>query len=263
MRTKDNGASGDVASRRDAHDVAAAIIRLAEARGNPISNLQLQKLLYLCQLAYTWEHGTPMFPDEIRAWQYGPVVPDVYHEYSYRGASSLHKAMARKRVWRGGSELKFVDAPVGELDEGAMAVVKSILAKWGNATAWELVAESHKPGGPWDIVYNGTGEAAGYDEVIDPMRYARWYDPEMHSVKGAGDRGTTASDGEDDEHRIEAAAPRIPSDAAEAEPADDRGAVTIRLPAATAERARRLASKRGQGTAEWLEGLVNGILSAI
>jgi uncharacterized phage-associated protein len=249
--------------RRDAHDVAAAIIRMTEGNGKPISNLQLQKLLYLCQFAYAWEHGSLMFENRIEAWQYGPVVPEVYHEYSYRGASSLHKPHTHKRVWQPYPVCKFMNVPVDELDEGAMVVVKSILAKWGNATAWELVAESHKPGGPWDIVYNGTGEATGYDEVIDPMRYARWYDPETHSVKGAGDRGTTDSDGEDDEHRIEASELRLPSDAAEAGPADDRIAVTIRLSAATAKRAGQLASERGQGIAEWLEGLADAIISAM
>lgn len=46
--------------------------------GFPISNLQLQKILYYIQRDFL-RIGKPAFPDAIEAWQFGPVVPNVYY----------------------------------------------------------------------------------------------------------------------------------------------------------------------------------------
>lgn len=54
-----------------------------------ISNLKLQKLLYYaqgCVLAIT---GDPLFNDEIQAWEHGPVVPDIYHQYKEFGRNDI------------------------------------------------------------------------------------------------------------------------------------------------------------------------------
>ena len=54
-----------------------------------ISNLKLQKLLYYaqgCVLAIT---DKPLFNDNIVAWEHGPVVPSVYHEYKNNGKSGI------------------------------------------------------------------------------------------------------------------------------------------------------------------------------
>jgi uncharacterized phage-associated protein len=43
-----------------------------------ITNLKLQKMLYFAQAYYLSKIGKPLFSDDIEAWAYGPVVPDVY-----------------------------------------------------------------------------------------------------------------------------------------------------------------------------------------
>lgn len=44
--------------------------------------LKLQKLLYLAQgFSYAF-NDKELFPEEIEAWVHGPVVPQVYYEYS-------------------------------------------------------------------------------------------------------------------------------------------------------------------------------------
>lgn len=59
--------------------------RLYELSGKNISNLVLQKLLYLIQ-AYSLiddNQPGPAFTDTIEAWQYGPVVPKAYYGFKY------------------------------------------------------------------------------------------------------------------------------------------------------------------------------------
>lgn len=73
-------------------DVAKYILSLTDTeRGQVISNLALQKLLYYCQgyyLAFT-NGKEPLFNEDIVAWKYGPVVVDVYNNYKDKGCEIL------------------------------------------------------------------------------------------------------------------------------------------------------------------------------
>ena len=50
--------------------------------GDSITHLKLQKLLYYAQAWSLVLLGKPMFYEKIQAWTHGPVVPEVYDEYS-------------------------------------------------------------------------------------------------------------------------------------------------------------------------------------
>lgn len=72
-------------------DVARYIINYSNRMKYGISNLKLQKLLYFVQaefLAFT-ERKEPCFMEEIEAWGFGPVVPEVYQEFKQYGSSNI------------------------------------------------------------------------------------------------------------------------------------------------------------------------------
>jgi len=58
-------------------------------RGDTISNLKLQKLLYYMQGFHLAVFDSPLFGEEINAWQYGPVVPEIYHHFKDCGSNTL------------------------------------------------------------------------------------------------------------------------------------------------------------------------------
>ena len=63
-------------------DVARYILTLVDVdKGDIISNLKLQKILYYIQGYHLAYFNKPLFNDKIEAWKYGPVVVNVYHEY--------------------------------------------------------------------------------------------------------------------------------------------------------------------------------------
>lgn len=53
------------------------------------SNLKLQKLVYYAQGLHIVCYGHPLYKEKIKAWKYGPVVPDLYHAYKRYGASGV------------------------------------------------------------------------------------------------------------------------------------------------------------------------------
>ena len=67
-------------------DVAKYIVSYSTQQGKSISNLKLQKMLYYLWVDYYKSTGRELYVDDICAWQFGPVVPDVYYEFcSYAG----------------------------------------------------------------------------------------------------------------------------------------------------------------------------------
>ncbi|MGA8142178.1 MAG: type II toxin-antitoxin system antitoxin SocA domain-containing protein, partial [Desulfobaccales bacterium] len=71
-------------------DVAKYFLSLTdEESGELISNLKLQKLVYYAQGFHLVFYDTPLFSERIEAWTYGPVVPDLYHEYKSHGPCSI------------------------------------------------------------------------------------------------------------------------------------------------------------------------------
>ena len=71
-------------------DIANKIISKTDLEhGDTISNLKLQKMMYYQQGFHLAYFGTPLFDEDIVAWQYGPVVPSIYQEYKSFESNSI------------------------------------------------------------------------------------------------------------------------------------------------------------------------------
>lgn len=103
---------------------------------HPITNLQLQKILYYIQKTFL-KNNIKAFPDDIEAWQFGPVVPNVYYHYCGFGAMPITFVYNEK-----------------EIEEEDKVVIDSIVVAKRELEPWDLVAETHKPNGAWDKIYN-------------------------------------------------------------------------------------------------------------
>lgn len=75
----------------NALDISRYIINLCNDHDIEISNLKLQNLLYFVQAAFLMEHNTPVFSQDIIAWQYGVLIEDVNQEYRRFGSMSIPK----------------------------------------------------------------------------------------------------------------------------------------------------------------------------
>lgn len=75
----------------NALSVARHIIDYCNEQGRGISNLKLQKILYFVQAEFlvSTPKNQPCFKDRIEAWDFGPVVPNVYHQYKMFGSAAI------------------------------------------------------------------------------------------------------------------------------------------------------------------------------
>lgn len=72
-----------------ASSVASYVICWCNDANVSITNLKLQKLLYLLQGYYSAIYENRLMEEDFYAWQLGPVVPSVYKEYSIYAAKEL------------------------------------------------------------------------------------------------------------------------------------------------------------------------------
>lgn len=101
-----------------------------------ISNLKLQKLLYYAQGVYVAVTGRCLFDDNIVAWEHGPVVIDVYHEYANYGASGI--------------EYDKDNPPKESYTEEEMDILEKVYQYFGQYSAWKLRNMTHEER-PWKI----------------------------------------------------------------------------------------------------------------
>lgn len=73
----------------DVQDVSEYVIVYSESKDCGISNLKLQKILYLIQSYFLIQTKNPCFSEYIEAWDFGPVIPDVYRKYKQFGSTDI------------------------------------------------------------------------------------------------------------------------------------------------------------------------------
>ena len=150
-----------------AHDVATYIISEYWKRGEIITNLKLQKILYYIQ-GYAYRFcNMAAFSEDIYKWPYGPVVPDVYFRYNHYHASPLQKTTKKDMT----SALFYL-----KRDVALFGVIKDVIQASIDYSASDLVNKTHQEL-PWgnasdnSIISNQS--IAGYFYENDPLKINR------------------------------------------------------------------------------------------
>lgn len=103
-----------------------------------LSNLVLQKILYLAQLRYKRDHlHQRLISASFEAWDYGPVIPEVYHQVKAFGSDPVRNVFHS------------VNDEPGPFDADLFVSV-DLLARKSPA---QLVALTHRSRGAWADFY--------------------------------------------------------------------------------------------------------------
>ncbi|MDG4982034.1 DUF4065 domain-containing protein [Lactococcus lactis] len=69
--------------------VANFIVDYGKKINKPVSNLQLQKIMYFVQGAFLDKYHQPIIDGQFSRWQYGPVLREIYTLFKYNGSSPI------------------------------------------------------------------------------------------------------------------------------------------------------------------------------
>lgn len=111
---------------------------LCELKNWNASNLELQKLLYIAHMFQLGETGNPLVTEPFEAWDYGPVVPQVYRHAKGFGSGPVRNVF------------NWID-PVPEGSE--LDTLRRTVQTTQGMSPGTLVAITHWPQGAWSQVY--------------------------------------------------------------------------------------------------------------
>lgn len=141
-------------------DVARYIINYGSQHSYDISNLKLQKILYFVQASFLVDKHEVCFNEDIEAWDFGPVVPEVYQEFKMYGSSVIPYINSyidlSNGIWE--SSLKAYDENIVSSED--RKIINDMVDQCSKYSARDLVEITHNQA-PWMNTYR-----KGWNNII-------------------------------------------------------------------------------------------------
>lgn len=153
-------------------DVARYVVNYSNQQNYGVSNLKLQKLLYLAQAYFLLNNRGRCFSERIEAWDFGPVVPEAYHEFKRFGSGNIPTI---DRYW----EADTAQARVYQKEYREEAIppedrklISEVVDNFKDYSATALVKLTHNQT-PWCDAY-----VPGLNREIEPDSIQRYFSHE-------------------------------------------------------------------------------------
>ncbi len=137
--------------------VADYLLVECRKRGEVLTNLKLQKLMYYAQAWFLAEKGCSLFNEDFQAWVHGPVLPSQYHRFS-------------SNEWR--PIMDTLTEP--SLDTEIVKHLNSIIDIFGSETGVALELMTHREA-PWIEARGGIPEDARSEAIISKESMQAFY----------------------------------------------------------------------------------------
>ncbi|MDO9556536.1 MAG: DUF4065 domain-containing protein [Coriobacteriia bacterium] len=132
------------------------------SKGDSITNLKLQKLVYYAQAWHLVSLGEPLFAEDIQAWAHGPAVYPLWKRFSDCG-------------WHAIPTDEVVDrALIGSIPPASAQVIDSVLEAYSHLSAVELEDLTHAED-PWLVTRQGLQPDESSNRVIEHALMTEFY----------------------------------------------------------------------------------------
>lgn len=111
-----------------------------------MTQMKLNKLVYFAQGWYLAINDAPLFDEEVQAWQHGPVIPSLYHEFKHFGA---HQITPKTHSIQWNDEDGLYYKTIRTADTETKTILNKIWSLFGKYDGWELRNLTHKEDTPW------------------------------------------------------------------------------------------------------------------
>ena len=137
-------------------EIAKYVINYSQKTDSPISNLKLQKLLFYIQAAILVKTGKECFKEPIMAWEYGPVVREVYDEFKIYGREDIPLQASSRNLGFDYSKIQIVyQNEEMSLRTEEMNLINKVVDAYAKVkNPFELVKKTHSED-PWKNTKRG------------------------------------------------------------------------------------------------------------
>jgi uncharacterized phage-associated protein len=134
--------------------IANAFLEQAMKEDKVITPMKLQKLVYLAHGWYLGYTGQPLVSDQVEAWQYGPVINSLYHQFKKFGSTNITE---KSKSWIMNKDTLQVEEITPVIDLNDTEAAKFIIGVWDtykDFDATELSSMTHKENTPWHKTFH-------------------------------------------------------------------------------------------------------------
>lgn len=131
--------------------IASKFIDLGIQKGYPVNPMKLQKMVYFAHGLNLAKNNKPLINDEVQAWDYGPVIPNIYHTLKEFGNADILKNPIRVGI-NIGNTFKSQDV----LDDESESIIQLAFEITKNMSAIQLSNWSHADGSAWQKTFDGS-----------------------------------------------------------------------------------------------------------
>jgi uncharacterized phage-associated protein len=109
--------------------------------------MKLQKLVYFAHGWWLALTGEPLVDEPIEAWNYGPVIPSVYHQFKHFGSENIDSPALDMTLE--GKQIRFKEFSLNCPDDNTISFLNRIWDVYSPHSAIELSNMTHINGSPW------------------------------------------------------------------------------------------------------------------
>ena len=120
--------------------IANYLLDLAWAEGKSIDPIKTQKLVFIAQGWSLAVYDNRLVGEDVEAWDFGPVFPELYREF---------KRYGRSPIARPGACFDDFDS---DSDQEGRHILDNVWRVHKSVSGIQLANRTHDPGTPWEVV---------------------------------------------------------------------------------------------------------------
>ena len=133
----------------DVREIANLVLEIADGDQIPVTNLDINKIVYFLHGWYLAKTGNPLVSAKIEAWRFGPVFRELYSQFADVGSQPISFRATRRNTTTLEKEVCYPAITTEEFE-----FLEPLVHQYIRIKTSILVDLSHVPGGPWDKVFN-------------------------------------------------------------------------------------------------------------
>lgn len=158
-------------TRVDARVVANVLLDIADRRSVALSNMQVQKLVYMTHGWHFVACGGPLVRNEFEAWEYGPVIKALYGAFRQYGDGKIEG----RALWYDGLAERWALAKAPLLSD-TVDLIERVFDHYGRMSAFALSDLTHEQGSPWHAVWYSDAGIGNFGMKISDDLIAAYFD---------------------------------------------------------------------------------------
>lgn len=141
--------------------VANEFIGLGKQDNKHFTPMQLLKLTYIAHGWHLGFFGLPLTDDDIEAWKYGPVIPNLYKAIKHHRGNPIF------------AQIPLLDGEYAVLSQSNRDIIRFTYQRYGHLDGIALSSLTHQVGTPWYQFFNSITWGRKIPDSIIANHYAQ------------------------------------------------------------------------------------------